>query len=146
MSLKNLVAVDCPDCGQQQDVLVWDSLNVQVSPEAKSDFFAGKINQFECSFCHSQARLAVPFLYHDMALRFCVQYYPVDALDESLLGSLKPDGSSSADPFGPLSAASETVEAMQYVLHPHIVFSMQETLNYVVFREKLAAFYQGKAR
>lgn len=84
-------------------------------------------------------------MYHAMGLKFCVQYYPLDALDDAeLFAGLSLDGSSNVDPFGALAVPRETREAMQYVLHPHIVFSMQEAVSYVIFREKLAEFYQKR--
>jgi hypothetical protein len=54
----------------------------------------------------------------------------------------KPDGTSAIDLFGPMQFASKIMEGAEYMLHPHIVFSMQEALLYVVFREKLAAYHQ----
>jgi predicted RNA-binding Zn-ribbon protein involved in translation (DUF1610 family) len=81
MSMERSVSLDCPQCGQSQETVVWTSLNVQVSPEAKADFFNGKTNVFECQACGETANIATAFMYHDMELKFCVQYYPEDSID-----------------------------------------------------------------
>jgi transcription elongation factor Elf1 len=76
MSLDKSVAINCPKCEHVQSVTVWTSLNAQVSPQAKKDFFEGKINVFHCEVCGHSASLETDFMYHDMELQFCVQYYP----------------------------------------------------------------------
>ena len=145
MSMKELMTVSCPECGQGQEVLVWSSLNVQVSPESKPDFFAGRINLLQCQSCGGQTRLVTPFVYHDMILKLYVQYYPTEILnDDNALAGFEPDGS--VDPNAVSTLPEETQEAMRYFLHPHVVFSMQEALNYVVFREALAEFHETRSQ
>lgn len=141
MSRHRTVNVACPQCSQAQEVTVWDSLNVQISPEGQAAFFEGKINVLECGACGHRAALAAPFLYHDMALRFCVQYYPPESIeDEVLLRHHTVEGTMAADVFG-AAGQSRALEKADYMLRPHIVFSMREALTYVVFRENLAAFH-----
>jgi hypothetical protein len=143
MSLKHPMSVNCPKCNHAQNVIVWNSLNVQSSPEAKPEFLNSKINVFECEGCKSKANLVVPFMYHDMELQLCVQYHPSESLDkEETLELYKPDGSSAADLFGPLQPSAEVLEKAKYMLYPHVVFSMQEALLYVMFRERLAEFHR----
>jgi Zn ribbon nucleic-acid-binding protein len=143
MSLEQPVAITCPQCDHAQEVIVWSSLNVQVSPDAKDDLLKGEINVFECESCGHKASLVVPFLYHDMALRFCVQFYPPELMDdEETLSLYKPDGTSAADLVGAMPMSEEMRQKTAYMLRPHIIFEMRELLLYILFREKLAAFHQ----
>lgn len=143
MSRHRTLAVTCPACEHPQDVTVWDSLNVQLSPEGKEAFFNGEINVLRCEACGHKAALASPFLYHDMALQFCVQFYPPQSIeDEVLLRHHDIDGTMSTSVFGG-AASGKMLDKANYMLRPHIVFSMLEALTYVVFRENLAAFHAG---
>jgi len=141
MSRHRTITVACPQCSQAQEITVWDSLNVQISPEGQQEFFEGKINVLVCENCGHRAALPAPFLYHDMALRFCVQFYPPESIeDEVLLRHHDTDGTMSAGVFGPV-APSPVLEKADYMFRPHIVFSMLEALTYVVFRENLAVYH-----
>lgn len=140
MSRHRTLDVTCPACDHPQQITVWDSLNVQLSPEGRDEFFEGKINVLECESCGHKAALPAPFLYHDMALQFCVQFYPPQSIeDEVLLRHHDIDGTMSTSVFGS-DAPAQVLEGANYMLRPHIVFSMLEALTYVVFRENLAAY------
>ena len=82
MSLESQTNVQCPKCGDNQAVTVWRSLNADVSPEAREDLLAGRINVFDCAKCECKAGLGVPLLYHDMRRQFLVQFHPFEALDD----------------------------------------------------------------
>lgn len=122
---------------------VWQSLNAQVSPDAKDELFAGNINVFRCASCGLEASLAASFMYHDMELGFVAQYFPFDLVeqnDDSIFRSYNPDGTMKLDlPFNPVLQ-----EKSAYLLKPHIVFSMDELIRYVIYRDKLALFHGGQ--
>jgi len=142
MSQSQPIDISCPECTQEKEVVAWTSLNVQDSPEAKVEFFAGKINLFECESCGYQGHLAVQLLYHDMDLAFCAQYYPPEYMDdEGVLSMYDAHAVSVADLYGGDEPSEAVIAQTGYMLRPHIVFSMPELFYYVVFREKLAAFH-----
>lgn len=140
MSSQNPATVNCPACNHQQDVVIWNSLNVQVDPEAKEDLFTGKINVFKCEACAAEAGLNAEFMYHDMELQFCVQYMPPEALEyEEALESYEADGTLNPAILGPMATMKVPGRDVTYMLRPHVVFNMGEMLYYIIFREKLAA-------
>jgi hypothetical protein len=142
MSLEKTISVTCPSCHKSQDTLVYDSLNAQVSPEAHEDFLEGKINVFQCKACGHQASIDMPFLYHDMALQFCVQYHPQEELlEQGILRQYHPDGTADLDLFGGMNPPAEVRQKTLYMTKPHVVFSMREAVLYAIFRENLAAFH-----
>ena len=139
MSLESVTDVQCPECGHNQAVTVWRSLNADVTPEAREDLLAGRINVFQCEQCDCQAELKVPLLYHDMHRRFLVQYHPFEALDD-------PEFFREYDARGERVAAAQmsgmaSGGGMEYPARVHVVFQMSELVRYVVFRERLYAHH-----
>jgi CpXC protein/HIRAN domain len=70
VSIEEPVVMVCPNCGQTKQVMVWSSLNADVSPEARVRLLEGKINLFECEACEETFVIDAPLLYHDMSRRF----------------------------------------------------------------------------
>ena len=54
-------------CGNEQDVLMYDSVNIEIHPALKEKTRKRKINSFKCDNCKFEEELFGPFLYHDMA-------------------------------------------------------------------------------
>ena len=46
----------------------------------------GKINVFDCDGCAQKLAIPVPLLYHNMARRFLLQFYPFEDFDDAFLG------------------------------------------------------------
>lgn len=67
MSTLILREIQCPRCGNKQEVAMWDSINVTLEPEMKEKFITGEIFQFECKECKLLIPVAYPILYHDVA-------------------------------------------------------------------------------
>ena len=136
MSIAEPTLLDCPECGQTTEFMVWSSLNADVSPEARVRLLEGKINLFECEDCEKTFLINAPLLYHDMSRRFFVQYYPFAALeDEDFLARFDQSGRETAyqeiarkDPGSPVAG---------YLDQLHIVFSMAELVRHVLFRERV---------
>jgi hypothetical protein len=135
MTQSKMVEVTCPKCQNEQEVQVYDALNVTLNPAEKATLFGGQINIFECEVCGHKALLAVPFLYHDMDRVFCVYYFPAEFVedDEFIRNWVTAEGKIRIPQLtgGQFPA---------YMADAHIVFSMQELLNYVVFRERVIDF------
>ncbi len=131
-------SLQCPYCGHTQETMVWASLNVTHDPELKDRLYAAEINRFECEKCKKQTLINVPLLYHDMAMRFCVQYYPPEALkDEDFHRHFNADGSVAVN-----GVPEAVVKSAEYLTRPHIVFDMNELIRYVAFRDRVAAHGQ----
>ena len=125
--------LECPHCGNKQDTMVWDSVNVTLDPEFKTKLFDEEVNLFSCEKCGKKTFINAPLLYHDMAQQFCVQYYPRESLEDAeFLRRFNPDGSVA---MTGIPAAFE--ESGAYIMRPHIVFDINELLRYVVFRDRI---------
>jgi hypothetical protein len=64
--------MSCPQCGHVQTAGFFRSVNVTVSPDLRELLFNRGINIVTCDQCGTRGFLPVPFIYHDMALRFLV--------------------------------------------------------------------------
>jgi hypothetical protein len=138
MSLERSIELTCPECQHQQTAIIWDSLNADVSPEAREELPRGRINVFDCDGCGQKFAIPVPLLYHDMARKFLVQFYPFEAFDDAFLGRFDDNGRDIrfVDTCGAMNA-SEGDGGFSYMKNPHIVFDMGELVRYVLFRERL---------
>lgn len=126
--------LQCPHCGNKQENMVWDSLNVTLDPDLKKKLYAAEINLFECKKCGKKTFINAPLLYHDMTQQFCVQYYPPEALDDSdFFRQFNPDGSLAVSGIPAVFAKSGG-----YLTRPHIIFDMNEMIRYVSFRDGIA--------
>jgi hypothetical protein len=126
-------SMTCPQCGHIQNVDIWSALNISRNPELRHRLFKADINVFRCETCDHKALINVPLLYHDMRRQYCVQYYPKDFLDnEDFLSQFTQDGKMdlSATPIAPEAEA-------HYLTKPHIVFSLNEMILYIEFRDKV---------
>lgn len=122
----------CPNCGHEQETTVWESINTSVSPELKESLLKAEINMFICANCQNKAFIAAPLLYHDMDAKYCVQYYPPQALDDVNFYEQFSDRGYLADGIG-----LPNIKGVAYLYRPHIVFDMDEMLRYIKFRDRL---------
>lgn len=137
MSAQEKIEIKCPECGDKSKITVWQSINVSIDTEMKEELMHGHVNVFHCPNCGYHDPLPVPFLYHDMDRGFCVQYYPVNELDDdSFFGNFTPNGKIALDPK---EFPDELIP--DYMKDTHIVFNMMELVQYVFFRDKLDAFF-----
>ena len=126
--------LECPNCGNKQETMVWNSINVTLDPELKRTLLEAKINLFSCEKCGENSFTDTPLLYHDMAQQFCVQSYPVEAIEDvEFLRRFSRDGSVviTGIPAG-------IKESGAYITCPHIVFDINEMLRYVRFRDRIS--------
>ena len=137
MSRKRSHELQCPYCGNEQESMVYDSINVTLDPDLKKRLFAAEINLFECEKCGKKTLIDAPLLYHDMDQKFSVQYYPTAALDDEDFGrGFNTDGSLVMPGIPTAIAESSWCD---YLTKPHIVFDMNEMIRYVTFRDLIGA-------
>jgi len=137
MNLEETAEIECPDCGNMQEVVLRRAVNASLEPEGREALLDATINRFICAECHFEAQLPIPLFYHDMDLQFCAHYFPFEAIDDAeALANFNADGSMDIQ-------APEGMPFLGYVADPHVVFSMEELVRYVAFRERLAALYDG---
>lgn len=127
----------CPQCGAEQDVLVYSSINVTIDPSLRDRLLAAELNLLTCHACGNNALIDTSLLYHDMEKQFCVQYYPQDSInDADFIKQFDQDGNPKDwGMAGPLAGPQFAVP--QYLSRPHIVFDLNEMIRYILFRERL---------
>jgi predicted nucleic-acid-binding Zn-ribbon protein len=125
--------LECPHCGNKQEAMMWDSVNVTLDSESKRTLFDAQINLFSCEKCGKKTFINTPLLYHDMTQQFCVQYYPPEAVDDpKFFRQFNPDGS-----LAMTGIPAGYAESGAYLTRPQIVFDMTEMLRYVAFRDRI---------
>ena len=131
----------CPFCGNKIRVILYDSVNATLSPKKRVELLEGKINVVECPICKKTFKMSKSLLYHDMERNFMVWYYPFESIKHrSFFSEFSVDGHL-IDDTG--LAKDEIPECAKNV---HYVFSIDEMVRYILFREKLAKFKKKTAK
>ena len=139
MSISDTKEITCPNCGQKQNEVIHSSINITLNPELKQDLFDGNINRFECNYCSHNSIIPVPLLYHDMDRKFAVHFFSSESIKKN-------DFLNKFDSRGKMLVDRENLdfEPPDYLYDVHIVFDMNELLNYIIFREYLYDYHKRK--
>jgi len=76
MSMPQSQLLTCPKCGNQQQFVVWQSLNVTLNPKEKEQLLNGSLTRFTCEKCKNSVQVNYPLLYHDMEKQFMIWLWP----------------------------------------------------------------------
>ncbi|MGN0551141.1 MAG: CpXC domain-containing protein [Acutalibacteraceae bacterium] len=76
MSLSELRTINCPNCGGQNKVVVYQSINPSDDATLRRDVLNDSLFVYKCSHCGYTARLEYPVLYNDEKNRFMIYYIP----------------------------------------------------------------------
>lgn len=131
MSEKSTFDIGCPKCGQKAKTEMWFSLNAQLNPEAKKKLLEGQINLFHCDNCGFETVVHSILIYHDMRNRFVVYYIPFRIVEEHF-------DMFTEDAEINLHLPEDIMNGAEYFKKIHYVFSIDELVRYVIFRDKLA--------
>lgn len=77
MSQKRTHEIACPLCGREQEVELWDSIDVEEEPELREQLLAGRVNRVECAGCKKPFRIDLPLVYHDREQGLFIHYEPL---------------------------------------------------------------------
>ncbi len=88
MSMTKMIQIQCPVCRHQFDYEIWETLNVELDPEASEKLKQGKFFQVRCPSCQETLRPVYPMLYHDPANKAMVYFRP-EATDEEIHECIK---------------------------------------------------------
>jgi hypothetical protein len=77
MSQQKEYEIRCPKCAHEQTVQLYESINVQASPELKDRLLHNRLNLVECENCKVSFRVDKPLLYSDPALRLMIYLIPL---------------------------------------------------------------------
>jgi len=92
MTIHRYEKMECPVCSAKNRVLVWDTINAQVNPEAKASLLNGETNLFICRACGKCFLMDKPLLYHDMEIGYMACYsFCASVRDGKILDWVDPD-------------------------------------------------------
>jgi hypothetical protein len=77
MSQKRTHEIACPLCGREQEVELWDSINVDSEPELREALLLGRINRVECAGCRKGFRIDKPLVYQDREQDIFIHFDPL---------------------------------------------------------------------
>ena len=125
--------IKCPLCNSKVTVTLLDTINATLDPKKRLELLKGNINIPECPICKKTFKVNKSLLYHDMERNFMVWYYPFESMKHpNFFDEFSADGHLDDN-----SGLAED-EIPEYATYVHYVFSMNEMVRYILFREKLA--------
>lgn len=83
----------CPHCANEQEVVVWDLIDVRTDPDLKERLLKKLTQSFDCHNCGESVIMAEPFLYRDTERRLLYYYAPqwAEKLEQDPLGLERDD-------------------------------------------------------
>lgn len=161
--------VECPNCGKKQEITFYQSLflddpykrynkgetqNVEdlknYNRNEISKILSGEINRFKCRGCNFKTFLPFSFSFIDQEKRYKVVFTPFDKIDDMINSDMiTSDGWLNMEkiihdlPIYKIMKKTNQLDgsAEEYMKRTHFVFSMEELILYIAFREKLALYY-----
>ena len=79
MSISRTVNITCPSCSMQQDVRLYDAIDVRNDPELKDALMKNQLNRIECVDCDDSFRVDMPLLYNDPENKMLIHWIPETA-------------------------------------------------------------------
>jgi len=76
MSKSKTFNIKCPSCGTQQDVDLYEAVNVAVEPELKQVLLENRLNRVGCADCDASFRVDMPLLYSDPKHNILIHWIP----------------------------------------------------------------------
>ncbi|MFL2859637.1 MAG: CpXC domain-containing protein [Pontiellaceae bacterium] len=68
--------IRCPKCSLTQDVILYDSINVDENPQFKDLLMKNKFNRVICEDCEFDFRVDLPLLYRDLKNNILIHWIP----------------------------------------------------------------------
>jgi hypothetical protein len=76
MSKSKTYHIKCPSCGVQQDVELYESVNVGTDPDLKQALLENRLNRVDCIDCDASFRVDMPLLYSDPKHNILIHWIP----------------------------------------------------------------------
>jgi len=72
----------CPECGKENEVELWCSINPEEQPELKKKLLDGSLFTFTCTHCGHKSLLGYDLIYHDAGKRVIIDELATGSLEE----------------------------------------------------------------
>lgn len=82
--------INCPKCETENEVILWEKINVDMNPDLKEKLFSESINNLTCKNCGHTTRVDIPLYYNDAKKHYfiyLVSDYPMGVEEEEKLVS-----------------------------------------------------------
>lgn len=76
MSEKSTYTIQCPQCEAEQEVTLYDSINLLEAPALRDALMANQLNAVSCPHCGLVFRVDKQLLYHDPERRLMIFWFP----------------------------------------------------------------------
>lgn len=76
MSRSKQYNITCPSCGLQQQVDLYEAVNVSTDPQLKDALMHNWLNRVECPDCNTTFRVDMPLLYSDPQHNILIHWMP----------------------------------------------------------------------
>jgi hypothetical protein len=134
MSISRTVNISCPSCGTQQDVRLYDAVNVNTDPELKDALMQNQLNRIECIDCDLSFRVDKPVLYSDPKLEMLIHWVPES--DEMNREAILEEFEQSLDQMTAMMPENEKVPNVRLVMSRvelvELIFLLEDGLNHRV--------------
>ena len=130
MRIKGEIEIGCPNCGANNRLLVWDTINADLSQEARSALLRGEINVFRCQRCQKTFNVETSLLYNDVENKFMLYYFPFTWVQGGEIFN-------AITPGGPMKSRAYFPEA-NYAGSIQYAFDMDGLVGYIKSRDVLA--------
>lgn len=84
MSKHHLAEITCPKCKNQDEFMVWESINTMLDPGMKEKVRTGEAFDYVCPKCGEHTRVYYTTLYHQMEDRIMIQLNLGDNIEQSI--------------------------------------------------------------
>ena len=74
MSKYRQESIECPHCGAEGSVRLWDSVNVDVDSSLREKVMSDELFEWKCPQCGTEVYIPFGTLYHDMKHQFMILY------------------------------------------------------------------------
>jgi hypothetical protein len=139
MSISEIIEQECSLCGTLNKVEVWHIINASADPDLKRKLFDFEINVQKCNNCSEQLLLNLPLMYHDVERKICIQYFPREyIIEDGFIDKFDSEGKLQNDKIKGVFEGYYGYEERKYIINPHIVFSLEEMLEYIKFRDRIS--------
>ena len=82
MSKIKTIDIPCPHCKEKNPFTIYQSVNVDISPELKEKTLKGEIFNYHCEHCNKDSTIPYPMLYNDMTNKFMVYFADINQIEE----------------------------------------------------------------
>ncbi|MFZ1319994.1 MAG: CpXC domain-containing protein [Ignavibacteria bacterium] len=91
MTKLNITFVNCLECDYQNNVELYESVNVTIDPDLKEKILDDSFKKFVCENCKFESKLEYGFMYHDMEKQIMIVYNPDKEYLKEVIEQIKND-------------------------------------------------------